>query len=68
MAQEIPQSLLDVMQRNGYNAYVKPLTYVRGWPHPSTRPFQLEHLGGGHIASFPTLAGLERSFRARACC
>lgn len=68
MIAAIPPDLLAVMRRNGYNAYVKPLTYVRGWPHPSTRPYQLEFAGGSHIASFPTLAGLERSFRARAGC
>lgn len=68
MVEEIPQRLLETMRGLGYNAYVKPLTYVRGWPHRSKRPYQLEFTGGGHIASFASLKALERNFRGRAGC
>lgn len=64
---KIPAELQEVAERNGYFIEIKPLVYIKGWPHESKRPFQLHWLdGGGYLASFATIEALERNFRGRA--
>jgi hypothetical protein len=64
----IPSELLAAINAAGYGAYVKAIRHVRGWPQPSSRPYQLVHCNGSHISSHPTIESLERAFRARAGC
>ncbi|PYJ10789.1 MAG: hypothetical protein DMF06_05130 [Verrucomicrobia bacterium] len=64
---KLPEQLAATLNRHGYWIEYRSLTYVRGWPHPSSKPWQLTW-EGNHIASFATLEAAERNFRGRAGC
>jgi hypothetical protein len=52
-------------EETGYYIQYRPLTYVKGWPGRSTRPYQLWHVGRGYIAGFAKLSSAEINLRNR---
>ncbi len=64
----ISPTLMKLAEATGYSCNVVALVYVKGWPQPSTKPYQIGYADGGHIASFADQKTLERNLRGRAGC
>lgn len=62
------QKLRDIAAEIGLRIEHKAMRRVRGWPVKSEKPWSLRYSDDTLLASFRTLAQLERNLRGRAGC